>query len=854
MLKKIICLGMVAVAFFSACDGSSDTMSGSDELESSSSAFSSSSSFFQQQTNPVVPPNGSSSSSSLNASSVSYGTLVDSRDGQVYKTVVIGTQTWMAEDLNYHDSRFSSKDSLVGSYTWAEAVDSAGLFSLGALNCKGTGVDERCAMPDNVRGICPEGWHIPSRKEWNELLSLLSRGRYDGTKEASIEGELLKTFQSTCNLYGFSLRGVFWLPHSYFVFQKTRFVGENFYFGVNENEVFFSCELLYGFSDPQYGKIRCLQDDDVTTDSISNVTTGTMTDSRDGRSYKTVTIGSQTWMAENLNYETDSSYCYDADTANCTKYGRLYTRAASENVCPRGWHLPTLEEWKTLFIEVGDSTNAGSILKSTTGWETTSGGPGGCSTKGDAFAFAVRPAGYMADDGSFHDAGSRAWLWSSIDVYGIELDCDYSGVFLWNWKDAGASVRCIQGDEKMASPSRSMATGTMTDSRDGQTYKTVTIGTQTWMAENLDYETYKSRYYSVSYDSTDTKYGRFYTWIEATTACPNDWHLPSKAEWETLFSAVGGQASAGLALKSASGWDTYGGGIISANAAFSFGIDAYSFAALPGGYIVTGNNDQGGYAAYFWSSTEGDGLNANGAYSAHFVYDMADAQLLRNSKGYYLSVRCLRDNVPEQKIQSSSSSVKSSSSKILQSSSSKITSSSSWSVVMGTMTDSRDGQTYKIINIGTQTWMAQNLNYKTENSYCYENDASNCTRYGRLYVWDTATTVCPNGWLLPSKAEWETLFSAVGGLSTVLEVLKSTTGWDNNANGTDAFSFAAYPAGIYAGKNRFDFLGKYAFFWSSTEDGGDSAYLLSMGAGMAQFTSIFGKEVGTSVRCVKDSE
>lgn len=56
MLKKIICLGMVAVAFFSACDGSSDTMSGPDELESSSSAFSSSSSFFQQQTNPVVPP------------------------------------------------------------------------------------------------------------------------------------------------------------------------------------------------------------------------------------------------------------------------------------------------------------------------------------------------------------------------------------------------------------------------------------------------------------------------------------------------------------------------------------------------------------------------------------------------------------------------------------------------------------------------------------------------------------------------------------------------------------------------------------------------------------------------------
>ena len=127
------------------------------------------------------------------------------------------------------------------------------------------------------------------------------------------------------------------------------------------------------------------------------------------------------------------------------------------------------------------------------------------------------------------------------------------------------------------------------------------------------------------------------------------------------------------------------------------------------------------------------------------------------------------------------------------------------SVSTGTMTDSRDGQTYKTVTIGTQTWMAQNLNYETANSYCNNNDASNCTKYGRLYTWaaamDSAGTwsangkgcgynktcsptypvrgVCPDGWHLPTQAEWNTLFTAVGGSSTAGKMLKSTSGWND---------------------------------------------------------------------------
>ncbi len=82
----------------------------------------------------------------------------------------------------------------------------------------------------------------------------------------------------------------------------------------------------------------------------------------------------------------------------------------------------------------------------------------------------------------------------------------------------------------------------------------------------------------------------------------------------------------------------------------------------------------------------------------------------------------------------------------------------------GTFTDSRDGKIYITVKIGNQTWMAENLNFTTaEGSWCYENDSTYCEKYGRLYSWETAREVCPAGWHLPSKSEFETLLSNVGG-------------------------------------------------------------------------------------------
>ena len=177
-------------------------------------------------------------------------------------------------------------------------------------------------------------------------------------------------------------------------------------------------------------------------------------------------------------------------------------------------------------------------------------------------------------------------------------------------------------------------------------------------------------------------------------------------------------------------------------------------------------------------------------------------------------------------------------------------------VIAGSLTDSRDGQIYKTVTIGTQTWMAQNLNYETVNSYCYRDSASYCTKYGRLYTWAAATSACPSGWHLPTQTEWNTLFAAVGGSSTAGTKLKSTTGWNSSGNsvsGTDAYSFSALPAG-YRGYNwGYYYGGYYADFWSSTEDYYDYAYHMSLDYNYDNaFLYSYYKYYGFSVRCVKD--
>ena len=209
-----------------------------------------------------------------------------------------------------------------------------------------------------------------------------------------------------------------------------------------------------------------------------------------------------------------------------------------------------------------------------------------------------------------------------------------------------------------------------------------------------------------------------------------------------------------------------------------------------------------------------------------------------------------------------------------------------------TIIDSRDGKVYKTVKIGDQIWMAENLNYYDdsdlsvkEKSWCYgkndNGDSTTCDVAGRLYTWaaaidsarlyadkslvcgygiacalpDTVYGICPSGWHLPNKAEWDALFSAVGGKSTAGTVLKSQMGWTKNGNGTDAFGFSALPVGFRADNSQFYGDDEDAYFWSSTMkmDVRNTPYSMSVYYDEKSAYMNFDMKFSFSVRCLKNN-
>ncbi len=169
-------------------------------------------------------------------------------------------------------------------------------------------------------------------------------------------------------------------------------------------------------------------------------------DKRDGKTYKTVKIGNQTWMAENLAFkpETGNYWGYDNDNKNAAKYGYLYDWNTANKVCPTGWHLPSDIEWPVLTDYLGGVQVAGTKMKSTSGWQD-----GGNGTNESGFnAF---PGGYRDGSGDFSYFGYYGFWWSSSEFYAgyvwfRRLDKDSGNVYRSAniFSTAGFSVRCIK--------------------------------------------------------------------------------------------------------------------------------------------------------------------------------------------------------------------------------------------------------------------------------------------------------------------------------------------------------------------------------------------------------------------------
>ncbi|MDR1830989.1 MAG: WG repeat-containing protein [Candidatus Fibromonas sp.] len=199
----------------------------------------------------------------------------------------------------------------------------------------------------------------------------------------------------------------------------------------------------------------------------------------------------------------------------------------------------------------------------------------------------------------------------------------------------------------------------------------------------------------------------------------------------------------------------------------------------------------------------------------------------------------------------------------------------------GSFTDSRDNKAYKTIKIGTQTWMAQNLNYVDDGylGLCYGDrpreqirNPENCDKYGRLYDWSEAMGldreynwkkfdgndekvqgVCPGGWHLPSYKEWNELMTAAGGENVAGIKLRAKNGWSNDGNGTDDYGFAALPGGQGYSSGRFNSIGSFGYWWSATESSASRAYTTNMDLNRGRLRWDNDDKSGLAyVRCVKE--
>jgi len=209
-----------------------------------------------------------------------------------------------------------------------------------------------------------------------------------------------------------------------------------------------------------------------------------------------------------------------------------------------------------------------------------------------------------------------------------------------------------------------------------------------------------------------------------------------------------------------------------------------------------------------------------------------------------------------------------------------------------------EGQTYKTVKIGEQVWMAENLNYNAAGSRCYGegggvyvdgestvtlSDAeiqANCTKYGRLYNWSTTMSlpsncnstscasqigakhkgICPNGWHIPSDADWNNLVHYIDGTNPAGRYLKATSGWKYCGNDNsysykceDKYGFAALPGGNGHSDGSFDNVGYYSSWWSTTEDNASYAYRRRMDYNHEDVDRrYFDKSRLFSVRCLQD--
>lgn len=578
-------------------------------------------------------------------------------------------------------------------------------------------------------------------------------------------------------------------------------------------------------------------------------------DPRDGSFYKTTIIGKQRWMAENLHFKTKNAYCYGDREGNCNIYGNMYTWTDAmklkkkfqvtlykdgniQGICPDGWHVPTNDDWKVLRNYAGNMSSydgPATSLKSTSYWERDDKSLPGA----DEFGFNALPGGERDFLGAYAGLGDYGIFWSSTQygfdgAYIWEMNYDNSKVNdRFDGKDLAFSLRCIEDKTYKIQVKNTIAEKKTTIPVDTvKHYSTVVIGTQVWMSKNMDDEAEGSSCYEEKTRNCKN-FGRLYSWETANKICPEGFHLPTDNDWQKLIDYsknINGNDSVAKSLMAKNAWwiaDT-----------ISTGTDDFSFKALPAGY----QKDSAsfallGSATRFWAASQ-DSTAHNfwqlQLSSATFAKDNATAS-------EKLSVRCIMNPPDEDELEQL-----------------RLDSLDAYY----TLTDSRDAQVYKTLQIGTQTWMKENLRYKAEDSYCYENNDSFCNTNGRLYgAKSIAANICPEGYHVPTNEDWETLKKFVkenNSSASEASPLKAIESWTSRKNipaGADHFGFSALASGFRYGDGSFMEAGCSANFWSATPSEEGSAFYWNLLCTNDEFIQNEDfEESYFSIRCLKDAE
>lgn len=421
-----------------------------------------------------------------------------------------------------------------------------------------------------------------------------------------------------------------------------------------------------------------------------------------------------------------------------------------------------------------------------------------------------------------------------------------------------------------ASVSTSFA-GSFKDKRDGQTYKTITLDDQEWMAENLRYSPKGAACTGIC-----KKNGLMYNWHEAMEACPEGWVLPYDADWVHLFDYVSKVED--LIAKSETIVRKYAN---SQKTEKSKGTDIIGFGALTYGKCIEvdhhGVKQMTMNCPIYWTSR--DDLDDLSPVATNPTLDLAvagDGHVAYALYGYigknYRNIGDLKkERLPVRCI-----SEKTSRKKQIEETNALLTKG---------FVDPRDNQVYSAASIAGSIWMTRNLNYKTDNSWCYDNDKSNCDLNGRLYTWadamgkqesecgrgkncgikgDEIQGICPDGWHLPTMEDFHML-SALAGNKKQCEGHDPDDGpcwhegaaanlhstWDPRFQAQDTYGFNAQGAGTRQYDGEFVGLGDYGFYWTSDEFHKNYARYAWLHGDYFYLNNYF-KDNAFSVRCVKN--